>query len=501
LGRASFALLLSLILTSCPIAPPYYTLTLAASPDGSGTVSPESGSVYQAGSEVTLTATPTNGWVFEKWEGDLISEKNPATILLDSDRSVTARFVQSPPPTPTGLTITVLSSTSLMVAWDVVQGATGYQVFRSTSPAGPFTNQVYSDAVNSFTDTLLSIGASYHYKVQATNANGSSPLSAYRSGTTPLGDPPAAPTGLNTGSITYSSVALSWNASATATGYTVLRDTAPDGPYSASVNLGNVLSYTYSGLSGSTTYYFKVKAKNVYGSGAPSDYVSATTAPSPPATPTGLSTSNPTVHTLNVSWNPSPGATGYRLYRFTPMAGEDPTIWFDGMCSLVYDGPDPSTLDLSLPGDAVSYYKVTAYSADGESPRSALASGTTSLGAVSISFYLDSVYKSYRESYTDASYVTSGSPPYYSVIDGWFYDASVGYRRVNFYILILGYAPGTYTAGAGVTFGLNPRHSSTSCSVTISQYGAVGGQIIGTFSATLDDGSTITSGSFNVLRY
>ncbi len=67
--------------------------SLTANTDGSGSItfSPPGG-VYEAGTEVTLTATPSAGWQFVSWSGDLSSSSNPAAITMDSDKTVTATF-------------------------------------------------------------------------------------------------------------------------------------------------------------------------------------------------------------------------------------------------------------------------------------------------------------------------------------------------------------------------------------------------------------------------
>jgi mannan endo-1,4-beta-mannosidase len=74
----------------------YYTLTVNVSPQGSGSVSlnPPGGS-YTAGTQVTLTATANSGYVFGGWGGDLSGSQNPATIVMDSSKTVTANFVRS----------------------------------------------------------------------------------------------------------------------------------------------------------------------------------------------------------------------------------------------------------------------------------------------------------------------------------------------------------------------------------------------------------------------
>jgi mannan endo-1,4-beta-mannosidase len=74
----------------------YYTLTVNVSPQGSGSVSlnPPGGS-YTAGTQVTLTAQANSGYVFSSWSGDLSGTTNPATITINSNKTVTANFVQS----------------------------------------------------------------------------------------------------------------------------------------------------------------------------------------------------------------------------------------------------------------------------------------------------------------------------------------------------------------------------------------------------------------------
>jgi uncharacterized repeat protein (TIGR02543 family) len=59
--------------------------------DGSGSVTPKGGS-YRQNSVIEILATPENGYVFEKWTGDVYSSNNPLTITLDKNISITANF-------------------------------------------------------------------------------------------------------------------------------------------------------------------------------------------------------------------------------------------------------------------------------------------------------------------------------------------------------------------------------------------------------------------------
>ncbi|MDF3144924.1 MULTISPECIES: glycoside hydrolase family 18 protein [unclassified Streptomyces] len=88
------------------------------------------------------------------------------------------------------------------------------------------------------------------------------------------GRPPAAPTGLKTGTVTSSSVALSWSAVTGATSYAVHRD-------GTKVQTVSGTSATVGGLSPSTAYGFQVSAVNEAGESAKSDAVTATTTAGP----------------------------------------------------------------------------------------------------------------------------------------------------------------------------------------------------------------------------
>ncbi|POX42296.1 chitinase [Streptomyces sp. Ru73] len=90
-------------------------------------------------------------------------------------------------------------------------------------------------------------------------------------GTDPGPGIPAAPSGLTVGTVTASSVALSWNPVKDATGYTVYRDGAKAQSVSGT-------SATVTGLSPATAYRFQVAATNAAGESAKSAQVTATTA-------------------------------------------------------------------------------------------------------------------------------------------------------------------------------------------------------------------------------
>jgi len=74
--------------------PIQYTLSTAV--QGQGSVDPNGGA-YEEGSQLTLTATPADGWHFVQWLGDLTGSANPGPLTMDADKTITAVFQENPP--------------------------------------------------------------------------------------------------------------------------------------------------------------------------------------------------------------------------------------------------------------------------------------------------------------------------------------------------------------------------------------------------------------------
>ncbi|MFC1924084.1 MauE/DoxX family redox-associated membrane protein [Chloroflexota bacterium] len=68
-------------------------LNIYVDPAGGGSVTTDpAGDDYTTGTEVTLTATPEAGYMFDHWSDGLTGSENPAGITIDSDKYITAHF-------------------------------------------------------------------------------------------------------------------------------------------------------------------------------------------------------------------------------------------------------------------------------------------------------------------------------------------------------------------------------------------------------------------------
>ncbi len=129
-------------------------------------------------------------------------------------------------------------------------------------------------------------------------------LSALGGGT----GPPPVPTGL-TATAGNAQVQLSWNASTGATGYNVKRATTSGGPYTTVAAVTNT-SFTNTGLTNGTTYFFVVSATNANGESA-----NSTEAPATPLAANFTLSANPTNLTINR------GASGTSAITITRSGG------------------------------------------------------------------------------------------------------------------------------------------------------------------------------------
>lgn len=126
----------------------------------------------------------------------------------------------------------------------------------------------------SFTDTGLTNGATYYYKVAALNSLGTSSQSIEASARTaaPIA---AAPNGLIAGT-SKGQATLYWNPSVGATSYNVYRGTASGDELAIPIATGvTTENYVNTGLTNGTPYFYKVAAVNAGGVSTLSNEASA----------------------------------------------------------------------------------------------------------------------------------------------------------------------------------------------------------------------------------
>ncbi len=188
-----------------------------------------------------------------------VAARDAAGNLSPNSTSVSLTIADTTPPTtPAGLTAAAAGSTGANLSWSASTdnvGVTGYIVRRNGV-------QVATPTTTSFADTGLSAATTYSYTVAARDAAGNlSPNSASVSVTTP----PSAPS---------NSAGLAWDsvAAPNLSGYRVYFGTAP-GTYLQSlgqgISVGNVTTYTMTGLASGTQYYFAVTAFDTLGQESP----------------------------------------------------------------------------------------------------------------------------------------------------------------------------------------------------------------------------------------
>ncbi|RIK75880.1 hypothetical protein DCC62_12435 [candidate division KSB1 bacterium] len=290
-----------------------------------------------------IFAGTENGGVFRSTDnGDNWTQKNEGltansvhSLAVNSDgyifagtwgssvfRSVKTTIV--PAPTTPTLALppdgTVNQPTRLILTWNASIDAEKYHLQVSADPA--FSTTVVDDstitAISRQTGPLLH-DTTYYWRVKAKNIGGTSAWSSVWSFKTAIAPPPA-PTlalPLNGSGNHPTTLALSWNPSTGATTYRLqvstssTFNTATLDDSTIATNSRQIGSLAYN-----TTYYWRVMAKNIGGTSAWSSgwsFKTAIESPSVPvlALPVDGSGNQPTTLTLN--WNPSTGATTYRL--------------------------------------------------------------------------------------------------------------------------------------------------------------------------------------------
>jgi fibronectin type 3 domain-containing protein len=274
-----------------------------------------------------------------------VSDEYTIKAVNDFGESEAITAVGALPKPPAGLTVSSITATSVTLAWNEVNGAVSYNIYRSSGAYGDYglIGTAYSTA---YTDSGLTSGSTYYYQVSAVNGSQvEGTLSASVSSQTNTLPPAAAPAGLWSTAKTQTSITLSWNWVSGATGYYLYRNAV----YIATVSS---TYYTDSGLVPGTAYTYRVSAYNSTGEGPQSSAYSVTTESL--SAPSGVY-AIPVSGGIRINWNAVSGASSYTVYRATSASGTYTSL-----------GTVTATTFLNtVSGSGTYYYKVAANSSAG----------------------------------------------------------------------------------------------------------------------------------------
>ncbi len=250
---------------------------------------------------------------------NLFAAFNRHGIACTTDAGANTNFRGCTPPAVPSLSLTP-GNNQVTVGWS---GSTGvFDVYRNERGCNAGFIKVGNDRTGtSMTDTGVANGFTYYYQVAAQPSGNEACASAPSTclSVTPAAapcTPPAAPTGLTATAAGANQINLSWTASSGATEYHVYRSTTSGGPYT-SVGTATGTTFSDTGLTCNTTYYYVVRAANsATCESGNSNQASATTAACPACTTTTLYTNG---------FETGSGLAGWSTGTF--LAGGSTTSW------------------------------------------------------------------------------------------------------------------------------------------------------------------------------
>ncbi len=245
--------------------------TIERSSDGGATFAPVGTTPADVTTFSDTGLNPLTPYVYE-----VIATNGAAASTASNPANATTLPVGVPIPSSVVAAVTA-SGTTATVSWTAVTNATSYLVERSPNGTTGWTS-VGTTASTSLQDPGLANGTAYFYRVTSSNSTGSAAPSNVVSVTIA----PAAP--LLTATVASDTqVNLDWNAVAGATGYLVQRSAnGTSGWTQVGTTPAGTTALSVPGLTGGTTYHFRVIAIGAGGDSAASNTVNPVTTAAPP---------------------------------------------------------------------------------------------------------------------------------------------------------------------------------------------------------------------------
>ena len=299
------------------------------------------------------------------------SSNTAGDSAYSNEANVTTPSAGTVPAAPATLSATAISSSQINLSWADVSSETGFKIERKTGAGGTYAQIGTTGAnVTSYNDTNLAAATTYFYRVRATNAAGDSPYSPEASASTSA-VAPSAPTSLTATAISSTQINLAWSDVVGETAFKIERKTGAGGTYAQiATTAANTVSYSDTGLTPTTTYFYRVRATNAIGDSPYSPEASTTTLVPPPSAPASLTATAASSSQINLSWADVSSETGFKIERKTGTGGTYAQIATTGANVTTYN-------NTGLSSSTTYYYRVRATNAGGDSPYSPEASAST----------------------------------------------------------------------------------------------------------------------------
>jgi hypothetical protein len=176
----------------------------------------------------------------------------------------------APPGKPKNLRSTAADLNSISLAWDAVYGADKYALYRASDETGPWDTPLDDElTAAAYSDTNLTPGTTYYYRVNAHNAHGWGNMSNVLTKATNALTPPAGFGVTGTDSV---SITLGWTAVTGVTAYKIYHaGPAADEPDASTFSIltgadniaQSTTTFTHNGLTGGDKHWYRITA--VYG--------------------------------------------------------------------------------------------------------------------------------------------------------------------------------------------------------------------------------------------
>ncbi|MBR6733506.1 MAG: InlB B-repeat-containing protein [Kiritimatiellae bacterium] len=259
----------------------------------------------------------------------------------------------------------------ITVTWNAVDGAVSYRVLRATTDSLEDAVEVGTSSGTSWMDMGATSGVVYRYWVVAVGTGVSGEASRSDEGYLRLPAPENV-TATNGGFVDRVDVA--WEAVTAANYYRVFRSTSASGSKTPISEWQTELSYSDATAEPGVKYYYYVAAALDDQGLSMSGYSAGAEGSLKIGAPTGVYATDGTSATgVTVSWNATPGAEGYKVYRGTsnnPDAAE-----------VVSSVPSVSFDDTTAEPGTLYFYWIVATNAVSESAKSAVETGFRSIPA------------------------------------------------------------------------------------------------------------------------